>query len=135
VTASAIILIVIGGLLTLLGGVFVLTAPLMGDLANDPDFVAQFGDISDSLQSFATTFGIILGMFGITQLVAGIFVLRVRTWARITGMICAILGALFALLFVFSGQPVSAVIGMVVLVSYAYAFWALTTRGTAFGAR
>jgi hypothetical protein len=135
VTASGIILLGLGGLLVLLGLLFVITAPLMGDLANDPDFVAQFGDISDSLQSFALTLGIVMGLFGGVQLVAGAFVLQRRTWARVTGMICAVLGGLFALLFVFSGQPVSAAIGLVVVGSYGYAFWALTTRGSAFGAR
>jgi len=135
VTASAIILIALGGLLVLLGLLFVLTAPIMGDLANDPDFVEQFGDISDSLQSFALTLGVVMGLFGAVQLVAGAFVLMLRTWARVTGMICAVLGGLFALLFVFSGQPVSAFIGLIVVAGYGYAFWALTTRGTAFGAR
>jgi hypothetical protein len=135
VTASGIILLGLGGLLVLLGLLFVITAPLMGDLANDPDFVAQFGDISDSLQSFALTLGIAMGLFGGVQLFAGAFVLLRRTWARVTGMICAVLGGLFALLFVFSGQPVSAVIGLVVVGSYGYAFWVLTTRGSAFGAR
>lgn len=135
VTASGVILIVLGGLLVLLGLLFVLTAPLMGDLANDPDFVAQFGDISDSLQSFALTLGIVMGMFGAVQLLAGSFVLMRRTWARVTGMICAVLGGLFALLFVFSGQPISTVIGLAVVTSYGYAFWVLTTRGSVFGTR
>lgn len=135
VTASGVILMAVGGLLTLLGLLFVLAAPGLADIADDPDFVTQLGYDPAVLQSFALTFGIMLGIFGAIQLVSGAFVMLLRSWARILGMICAVLGAMFSLLFVFSGEVAFGAVGLVIFASYAYAFWALTTRGVAFSGR
>lgn len=90
--------------------------------------------LTDAAIPFLITLALVLGVYGVTSVVAGIYVLPGRSWARITGLIVAVLGALMALLFVFSGTPFLVVAGLGFLASYVFCAWALITQTGWFGA-
>ena len=76
--------------------------------------------------------------WGSLQVVSAIFVLSGRTWARITAMILAILGALIGLATIIPGEngltPVGATISLLFVGGHAFAIWALTSQGRWFAA-
>ena len=91
-----------------------------------------------SFGTFVLVLGAIMAAWGSLQVVAAIFVLTRRTWARITAMILAILGALIGLATIIPGEsgltPVGATISLLFVGAHAFAIWALASQGPWFSA-
>lgn len=139
VTVAGVVLIVFGVLVTLLGLLLVLGGVVIGSLGNAPDLQDQLGGIRPEFGPFIAVLGLILVSFGIAQIVSGIYVLPGRSWARITGLIVAVLGALLALVGVVPGNEdvnlVGIIIALAVLAGYVLTTWALITNGRWFASR
>ena len=134
VTAAAVILIVLGVLVSLFGVLALLAAAVFPTMADSPEFRDQLGPMAAAAGPLILTFGIILLAYGALEVTAGIFVLSGRTWARIVGLIVAVLGILFSLVGVLPGQNSAAtnVISLVMLLAYGFVAWILASRGSWF---
>jgi hypothetical protein len=134
VTAAATILIVLGVLVALFGVLATLGGAVFPAVADSPEFREQFGEISGAFGGLLITVGIIVLAYGVLEVVSGIFVLSGRTWARITGLIVAILGILFSLLGVLPGEGSGGgnLVFIAMLAAYAFVAWVLASRGSWF---
>jgi hypothetical protein len=133
VTVAGIVLIVLGAILVLFGLVFVLVGAMWDSLRTQPEVVEQLGRLSESFGAFALVLGLIVLIWGVLQIVAGSYVLARRTWARITGIILAILGALAGLATSLPGEggvnPASLFVSLLFTGGHVFAIWALTSSG------
>ena len=133
ITAAAILLIIFGVVLALLGLLVMLGGALFPALKDSPELAGQLGAVDDSFGVFILVLGVIMAAWGGLQVVAAIFVLSRRTWARITAMILAILGALIGLATIIPGEnglsPVGATISLLFVGGHAFAIWALSSQG------
>jgi hypothetical protein len=138
VTAAGVVLIVCGVLVGLLGLLFVLGGSLIGSMGDVPELQDQLAGVPAAFGGFIATIGLIVVIYGIAQIVTGIYVFPGKSWARITGLILAVLGGLLALLGMLPGeQGVNAsgiLVSLLVLAAYAFTAWALATNGRWFGA-
>ena len=138
ITAAAILLIIFGVVLALLGLLVMLGGALFPALKDSPELAGQLGAVDDSFGVFILVLGVIMAGWGGLQVVAAIFVLSRRTWARITAMILAILGALIGLATIIPGEnglsPVGATISLLFVGGHAFAIWALASQGRWFSA-
>jgi hypothetical protein len=100
-------------------------------VADSPEFRRQFGDVSDALGGLFVTFGIVLLAYGTLEVATGIFALSGRAWARITGLIVAVLGILFSLLGVLPGEGGAgmSIVFVAMLAAYGYVAWVLASTG------
>lgn len=161
VTASAVILLVMGTLIALFGALIAFGASMFDTFADsdvfadDPTFPGVDTALMDSLGGAILAFAIILLLFAGAHFVAGIWIFKRRSWARITGLVLSLLALLILVIGIVStvasfGGPLppgpvppgmtteearemgtsSAVIGLVI--SGAFAAWALARRGDAF---
>lgn len=131
VTAAGVLLIVLGVLVGLFGLISLLAGALFPTVADTQEFRDQFGEVSSALGGLLLTMGAIVLGFGALQVVAGIFVLPGRTWARIMGLVLAVLGILFSLVGVLPGEngAGASIVFVVLLAGYAYAAWILASTG------
>ncbi|HKO32940.1 MAG TPA: hypothetical protein VJY85_04270 [Candidatus Limnocylindria bacterium] len=138
ITAASIILIIFGVILGLLGLLVMLGGALFPAIKDSPELADQLGSVPASFGMFILVLGAIMTAWGSLQVVAAIFVLARRTWARITAMILAILGALIGLATIIPGEngltPVGATISLLFVGGHAFAIWALTSQGRWFSA-
>lgn len=135
ITGAGIALIVLGVLTVLLGLFVVLGAALFAGAAGGidsgevPGLGGMFGAFAGAILVFAL---IVLG-FGVLQFITGLNVLGGRSWARITGIVVAAIGGLFALAGI--GDPNGAPVSIVLLAANAFVVFALATGGAWFAAR
>jgi hypothetical protein len=133
VTTAATLLMILGGVLTLFGLLCVLIGALWDTLREQPEFIRQAGNLPESFGAFLLALGLILLVWGVLQIVAGIYVLGRRSWARITGIILAILGALAGLATSLPGEgglnPVALAISLLFAGGHVFIIWALTSSG------
>lgn len=131
VTAAAVILIVLGVLVALFGALSLLAGAVFPSISESAEFRDQFGDISSALGGLLLVFGVLLLGFGVLQVVTGIFVLPGRPWARIAGLVLAVLGTLFSLVGVLPGEGSAggSVVFGVLLLAYGFSAWALASKG------
>jgi hypothetical protein len=138
ITAASIILIIFGVILGLLGLLVMLGGALFPAIKDAPELAGQLGSVPASFGTFILVLGAIMTAWGSLQVVAAIFVLARRTWARITAMILAILGALIGLASIIPGEngltPVGATISLLFVGGHAFAIWALASQGRWFSA-
>jgi len=136
VTGAAVVMIVIGVLVTLLGLLFVLFGTLLTGAANST-FSDQFGNLAGAVGGVVAVFGGIVAAFGILEVFSGIYVLPGRSWARITAIILSVLGGLVSLGGVVGGRGANSgiVFPLIFLVAYAFVIWALSVNGRWFAAR
>jgi hypothetical protein len=134
VTAAAVILIVLGVLVALFGVLAVLAGAIFPTVADSPEIRGQFGQVSEALGGLLLAFGIIVLAYGVLEVVTGIFLLPGRAWARITGLILAVLGILFSLLGVLPGEggAGTSIVFVALLAAYGYVAWVLASRGSWF---
>ena len=139
VTAAGVTLIAIGiltlliGLLVLLGG-----ALFAGAAGSGLEVTGAPGVPTGMFAAFAgfiVVFALIVLGWGALQLLTGIKVLGGRGWARITGIVIAVIGALLALGGLAGGDPSSLVVGIVFIAANAFVIWALATSGGWFASR
>ena len=138
ITAAAVVLIVFGAILGLIGLLVMLGGALFSSIKDQPELVGQLGSVSDAFGVFILIVGVIMATWGGLQVFAAIFVLRGRTWARIMAMILAILGALIGLSTIIPGEngvtAVGVTISLVIVGAHAFAIWALASQGRWFAA-
>jgi hypothetical protein len=131
-TGAAVVLIVLGALVGLLGLLFLLVGATFGSIISMPEFQDRFGDVSPSAGGVFVVFGLLFLADGVLQLLSGIFVLPGRSWARIAGMITGVLGALIALVGVLPAQGGGGGFNLffvILLAGYVYVVWVLATEG------
>jgi hypothetical protein len=134
VTTAAVLLIVLGVLVALFGLLSLFAGAVFPSLADSPEFREQFGEMSPALGGLFLVFGGVLLAYGVIEVVTGIFLLPGRGWARITGLIVAVLGILFSLLGVLPGEDGAGVsiLFVVLLAAYGYVAWVLASTGSWF---
>jgi hypothetical protein len=136
VTVSAVTLMVLGVMLALFGLVFTLFGAMFGTLRLQPELIDQLGPLPESFGIFILGFGLAILIWGVLQVVAAAFVLRRRSWARITAIVLAILGTLAGLALSLPGQgginPVGLTFTLAFTGGHAFAIWALGRSGTWF---
>jgi hypothetical protein len=137
VTGVAIVLIVLGVLIGLLGLLFLLMGLAFGSIVTMPEFQDQFPNVTAAAGGIIAIFGFLFLADGILQVVSGIFILPGRQWARITGLIAGVLGALFSLVGVLPGQSGGGVnlFFLLMLAGYVFVVWVLATQRTWFERR
>jgi len=131
VTAAAVILIVLGVLVGLFGALSLLAGAVFPTVSQSPEFREQFGDVADAFGGFLVTVGAVVLAYGVLQVLTGIYVLPGRSWARITGLILATIGALFSLEGVLPGEDSAggSIVFVALLASYGFVAWVLASRG------
>ncbi len=135
VTIAAIILIVLGVLTAIVGVFALLAASLFSSGMNIPG-MEQFGEgAAGAIGSVLIVIGAVIIVFGVLQVVSGINLFSARSWARILGIVLAVMGGLFGLLAVIPSSSASnraPVFGIILLVAYVFTVWALATTGRYF---
>lgn len=140
VTAAGVVLIVMG-VLTLIIGLFAMLgaaifAGAAGSLGETADAPAGFGNMMGAFAGLIVVFVVLIVAWGILQIVAGAKAMGGRSWARITGIVVAIIGALFALSGLTSPDAgAGIVISIAIAAAYAFVVFALATSGRWFGSR
>jgi hypothetical protein len=136
VTAAGIILIVLGILIGLIGLLFVLVGVAYPAMQNSPDLVGELGPLPEGFGVFILGIGLVLLAWGVAEALAGIFSLQRRTWARITGIVVGVLGALGGLASSIpppTGANVAViVIALLFLGAHVYVIWVLVRSGAWF---
>jgi hypothetical protein len=132
VTAAGVIHIVAGVLTLLFGLIFVVfgavLAPAIGEFA--PEAEALAGAVTGILLVVA----VLVLAIGALFLVTGIKVLGGRPWARIVGIVLAVLGLVFSLGGL-GAQDANVVLNLIFAVAWAYTAWALFAHGPWFEAQ
>lgn len=136
VTAASIVLIVIGVVVTLIGLLLVVGGALIVGVGDRPDLGIDLMP-TGPLGGFVAVVGAIVVLFGVLELLSGIFALLGRGWARILAIVMSVLGGLFALLGIFSstrdgGGPI---LSIALLVAYVFVIWAMAAGGRYFAQR
>lgn len=134
VTIASVVLIVQGVLVGILGFFFLLVGVMFPTIISMQEFRDQFGDISEAAGSVFVLFGLLFLADGILQVVSGGYALPGRPWARITGLIAGVLGALIALVGVLPAEGTAGVnlFFVVMLIGYVYVVWVLVANGAWF---
>jgi uncharacterized membrane protein HdeD (DUF308 family) len=132
-TTAGIFLIVLGvpvGLIGLLAGLAGLAFP---SIRSSPEIVDQLGALPEGLGIFMLVLGVVLLAWGVTEVLAGAFVMQRRGWARIAGIVVGILGTLAGISLSLPNQAgvnyVALVIGLLFGGGHAYAVWVLVRGG------
>jgi hypothetical protein len=129
VTVAAVLLMVFGSLIGLLGLLCVVAGAAIPALRQAPDVAEQLASVPEAFGMVAIVMGSILLTWGVTQVLAGVFVMRGRTWARIAGIVVGILGALTGLAGSLpasvDANPVGPIIFAVFGGVHVYAIWVL----------
>jgi hypothetical protein len=144
ITAAAVLLLVMATLTGLFGTIMLLT----GLLSTLPTMVWEpgFEGFSRMAQVFMVGFAVILLLLATAHLAAGVGLLRRRGWARILGLVLAVLGLLIFALGVagsavalvqpwplaLSGTIVGLVLTAIIGVFYAFVLIVLMRRGDVF---
>jgi hypothetical protein len=138
VTASGVLLIVLGLLIALFGVMAAIVGAALPALRSSPDFIDQVGTLPESFGTFVLLLGAILLAWGVAEVLAGAFVLQRRTWARIAGIVVGILGALAGLAGSLPGQDGVNVLGLAIsllwVAAHVYAILVLIRVGAWFSA-
>ena len=143
VALAAMLLVIMGVVLAVLGAWLLTQGPALGDLVQrlrSVDLVV-FKPTRDQLRSLVSASPGTLMVFGVLQLLIGAFVLGHRSWARWLGVLLALLGLLFSIVAVTStmalvpGASVQLIVASALLVGYAIVLLALIAGGGHFRAR
>lgn len=141
VTAGGIVMIVVGAILCLFGLIALLGGALIGGLASGAagdltgEEAAIFGALGGAFAGLFIVFAAILLGIGILDIVAGAKVLSGRTWARITGLVVAVILILFALAGLGSSDSGGVIVSVIWIAANAFIVFALATGGRWFAAR
>lgn len=142
VTAAGIILIVLGAITLLFGAIFLLGAAIFTGAAG------SIGEATDAPAGAATLLGAAGGLlivlavlvlaWGVLDIVVGIKAMGGRSWARITGIVLGVIGALLSLGSLagsLEGGVQGVIINIALAAAYAFVIFALATSGRWFAAR
>lgn len=127
---------VFGVMLALFGLVFTLFGAMFGTLRLQPELIDQLGPLPDSFGIIILGIGLVILIWGVLEVVAAAFVLRRRSWARITAIVLATLGTLAGLALSLPGKGGVNSVGLAITLAFmgghAFAVWALSRNGTWF---
>lgn len=139
VTAAGVTLIVIGVLTLLLGLLILLGGALFaGAAGSGVEITGAPGVPSGMFTAFAgfiLVFALIVIGWGAIQILTGIKVMSGRGWARVTGIVLGVIGALLALGGLTGGDASSVIIAVIFIAANAFVIWALATSGGWFASR
>ena len=117
----------IGGLILVAGG--------LAKVGSGSTSFAQFGD---AVGNFIAGFGIVILVLAIIELIAGIGILMSKDWARVAGVVYALIFGVGSVFIVLGGVGASntdtnagggtVIFGLVFLIGYIYALFALGMR-------
>jgi hypothetical protein len=131
VTAAAIILLVLGVLGILVGVLFLLFGGLVGSNAaliqDQPGFEGTI-PMTGAIAGAIGIFGAIFIVYSLAYIAAGWGGLRGREWARVLGIVIAIIGVLFWLLGLTSPDNSGLVFALIVLAAHAWVLFAYGVR-------
>jgi hypothetical protein len=136
VTAAGVVMIVLGalvtifGLLFLLGGVFI-----SGAGSNIESQVPGMQGMSGAVAGVVIVLAIIFLAVGILDIVAGANVFGGRGWARVTGIVLAVIIGLLSLLGLGNNQGGGVFFSLLLVAANAFIVWALATTGGWFATR
>ena len=140
VLISAIILIALGLLFALFGGLFLLAGSVVDQLTTEQ----TQGVPPELISSLVSTFGGVLLVVGILQVIGGVAAAARRNWGRILAIILSICGLLLGLLFLVAAASPEATtesqqgalgIGLVLVLAYGFSIVALARAGAYYGRR
>lgn len=143
VALAAMLLVIMGVVLALLGAWLLTQGPALSDLVQrlrSVDLVV-FKPTRDQLRSVVGASPGILMVLGVLQLLIGVFVLGHRSWARWLGVVVALLGLVFSIVALTStmalipGSSVQLIVAIAFLVAYAFVVLALIAGGGHFRPR
>jgi hypothetical protein len=138
VTIAGLLMVIFGSLIGLLGLLCVAAGAAIPALRQAPEIAEQLASVPAGFEIVAVVLGIVLLTWGVTQAVAGVFVMRRRTWARIAGIVVGILGALIGLAGSLpasvDANPVGPVIFALFGGAHVYAMWVLIRSAEWFAA-
>ena len=138
VTGAGITMIVLGALIVVFGLFALVAAAFVGGAANSINVDAPgFGNFAGAVAGVIIVFALILLAIGILDIVGGANVLGGRQWARITGIVVAVLLGLFGLASLAGNASGNGggVIGILMLAANVFIVWALASTGGWFAAR
>lgn len=128
-------MIAMGALIVLLGLLFLLIGAVIGGASSQFESqVPGFSSVSGAVTGVVIVLAIIVLAVGILEIFAGAKVLGGRSWARMTGIVLAVLLGLIGLGSLGGGND-SVAFGLAWLVANAFVIFALVTNGRWFGAR
>ncbi len=128
VTAAGITLIVLGALTLLIALILLLGAAIFAGAAGGVDTeVPGLGGMFGAFAGAIFFVVLIVVGFGALQLISGIKVLGGRNWARITGIVVAVIAGVLALAGV--GSADGAVLNIALVVANVFVVYALATTG------
>jgi hypothetical protein len=133
VTVAAVFLIVLGVLIALIGLLLTGIGVAWPAIRNQPELATEAGRLPDSFGIFMLVVGLILLAWALADVVAGIFVMQRRQWARIAGIVTGAVGGLVGIPFMLPTDAGVNVAGLVVALPLAgghlYAMWVLIRAG------
>lgn len=141
VAISGVLLIVIGLLVGLVGLGLMLVGAIaqrvFDDAVQNGTLTGYAPDVIDFVRGVLVVLGVIVVLYGLGELAAGIGILAKRQWARILGLILALVAGLFTTLALLGSLSAdNARGGLVFFLVFAVAYWfivyALATGGRAF---
>jgi hypothetical protein len=138
VTAAGITMIAIGAIVVLFGLIFLLAGAIIGGAASQIDTqMPGFGAMSGAVTGVVIVLAIILLAVGMLDIVAGAKVFSGRGWARMTGIVLAVILGLLGLGSLGGGASDggNVVLGLVWVAANAFIVFALATAGSWFGTR
>ncbi len=128
VTGAGITLIVLGALTLLIALILLLGAAIFAGAAGGVDTeVPGLGGMFGAFAGVIFLVVLIVLGFGALQVVSGIKVLGGRNWARITGLVVAVIAGVLALTGV--GQADGAILNIALVVANVFVVYALATTG------
>jgi len=134
ITAAGIIMIAVGALIVLLGLFLLLVGAVVGGATGLAESqMPGFSSFSGAVTGVLIVLAIIPLAIGILEIVAGAKVLSGRSWARITGIVLAVLLGLIGLGSLGGRDGIA--FGVAWIAANAFVVWVLATTGSWFGAR
>jgi hypothetical protein len=125
--------VVLGVLIGLIGLLLVGIGLVWPAIRNQPELVTEAGQLPESFGIFMLVVGLVLLLWGLADVVAGIFVMQRRQGARIAGIVTGMLGGLVGLPFIVPTDAGVNVAGLIVALPLAgghlYAMWVLIRAG------
>jgi hypothetical protein len=136
VTAAAITMIAIGALIVLFGLFFLLLGAVIGGASSQIDAqMPGFGAMSGAVTGVVIVIAVLLLAVGLLDIFAAARVFAGRSWARVTGIVLAIILGLLGLTSLGGNEGGSIVLGLAWVAANAFIAFALFTSGPWFAAR
>lgn len=133
ITAAGVILIVLGAIFLFFGAIAVLVGGALTGVAGELE--AQGPAIGETMAAIFGSLGLIIFGWGLVEILVGGFILAGRGWARIAGIVVAVVSGGVALVGLVNREAGGgAVFTVLIVAAYGFTVWALAAHGRWFGA-